>query len=60
MGYSLRQISGYDSRNSIHSTKEGKFRGGNEYAHEVDVIMQVEPGLAKASGRFNSGGEMKI
>lgn len=42
----------------FHSTKDGKFRGGNDLAHEVDVIIEVEPGLAKASGRFNAGGEM--
>jgi len=44
----------------FHSTKDGKFRGGNDLAHEVDVIIEVEPGLAKASGRFNGGGEMRV
>lgn len=44
----------------FHATKEGKFRGGNEYAHEVDVIINVEPGVARASGRFNGGGELKF
>ena len=36
-----------------HSTKEGKFRGGNEHAHEVDVIIEVVNGEASAVGRFN-------
>ena len=40
----------------FHSTKQGQFRGGNELAHEVDVIIEVEPGVVKASGRFNAGG----
>ena len=44
----------------FHSTKQGQFRGGNELAHEVDVIIEVEPGLVKASGRFNAGGEITI
>jgi len=35
-----------------HSTKEGKFRGGNEHAHEVDVIIEVVDGEASAVGRF--------
>lgn len=41
-----------------HSTKEGKFRGGNGHAHEVDVIIEVVNGEASAKGRFNS--EQKI
>ena len=44
----------------FHSTKQGHFRGGNELAHEVDVIIEVEPGVVKASGRFNAGGEIAI
>jgi len=44
----------------FHSTKQGQFRGGNALAHEVDVIIEVEPGVVKASGRFNAGGEMRI
>lgn len=35
-----------------HSTKEGKFRGGNEHAHEVDVIIEVVNGGVSAMGRF--------
>lgn len=42
----------------FHSTKDGKFRGGNELAHEVDVIITVENKMATASGRFNSGGKL--
>lgn len=39
-----------------HSTKEGKFRGGNEHAHEVDVIIEVVNGEAIAKGRFSANG----
>jgi hypothetical protein len=43
-----------------HTTKEGKFKGVNEHAHEVDVIVQVEKGKATSTGRFNAGGVMEI
>jgi hypothetical protein len=43
-----------------HTTKEGKFKGVNSHAHEVDVIIQVEKGQATYTGRFNAGGRMKI
>jgi len=43
-----------------HTTKEGKFKGVNSHAHEVDVIIQVEKGQATSTGRFNAGGRMKI
>ncbi len=43
-----------------HSTKEGKFRGGNEHAHEVDVIIEVVNGQASAKGRFRVWGSMRI
>jgi deoxyadenosine/deoxycytidine kinase len=43
-----------------HTTKEGKFKGVNEHAHEVDVIIQVEKGKASSTGRFNAGGSMEF
>lgn len=39
-----------------HTTKEGRFKGVNTHAHEVDVIIEVGKGEAKANGRFNAGG----
>jgi predicted ATP-dependent serine protease len=36
----------------FHTTKDGRFRGGNHYAHEVDVIVEVSPEQIKSSGRF--------
>ena len=44
----------------FHATKDGKFKGGNELAHEVDVIIEVENKMATASGRFNAGGQLKM
>lgn len=43
------------------TTKEGNFRGANEYQHDVDVVIEVpEKGKALQFGRFNQGGEMQI
>lgn len=39
----------------FHSTKEGKFRGGNEFAHEVDCIIQVRQDGIEGKGRFGGG-----
>ena len=43
-----------------HTTKEGKFRGVNAHAHEVDVIIEVEKGKATSTGRFNAGGSVGV
>jgi len=43
-----------------HTTKEGNFKGVNEHAHEVDVIIQVDKGKATSTGRFNAGGSMEV
>ena len=43
-----------------HTTKEGNFKGVNEHAHEVDVIVQVDKVKATSTGRFNAGGSMEI
>lgn len=43
-----------------HTTKEGNFKGVNEHAHEVDVIVQVDKGKATSTGRFNAGGSVEI
>ncbi len=44
----------------FHTTKEGNFRGKQDFAHDVDVIIEVENGEAKANGRFGVGGKMKV
>jgi hypothetical protein len=43
-----------------HTTKQGRFKGVNTHAHEVDVIIEVGNGEAKATGRFNAGGRMNL
>ena len=44
----------------FHTTKEGNFRGKQDFAHDVDVIIEVEKGGAKANGSFGVGGTMPI
>jgi hypothetical protein len=44
----------------FHTTKVGNFRGKQDFAHDVDVIIEVEKGVAKAIGRFGIGGRMEI
>lgn len=34
------------------ATKDGKFRGSQEYAHDADVIINVANGIATQQGRF--------
>lgn len=43
-----------------HTTKEGRFKGVNTHAHEVDVIIEVGNGEVKATGRFKAGGQISI
>ena len=44
----------------FHTTKEGNFRGRQDFAHDVDVIIEVVNGEAKAHGRFGMGGQIQI
>ena len=45
----------------FQTTKQGNFRGGNEFQHDVDVVIEVpEKGKAVQFGRFNQGGELNI
>ena len=47
--------------NIFQTTKLGNFRGGNEFQHDVDVVIEVpEKGKAVQFGRFNQGGEVNI
>jgi hypothetical protein len=43
-----------------HTTKGGQFRGNQEHAHDVDVIIEVADGKAKGNGRFGVGGEIDV
>ncbi len=45
----------------FQTTKQGNFRGGNEFQHDVDIVIEVpEKGKAIQFGRFNQGGEINI
>lgn len=45
----------------FQATKNGAFRGSNEFQHDVDVVIEVPyKGFATQYGRFNQGGEMRI
>ncbi len=42
-------------------TKDGHFRGRNDFQHDVDIVIEVlEKGRAIQFGRYNQGGEMNI
>ena len=42
------------------ATKDGKFRGSQEYAHNCDIIIEVDNGTASQRGRFQAHSEMVI
>lgn len=37
------------------STKEGNFKGGNDWQHDVDQIIEVKDFIAYSTGRYGSG-----
>lgn len=42
------------------ATKDGKFRGSQEYAHDADVIINVDKGIASQQGRFRDPAVMRV
>ena len=45
----------------FQTTKDGQFRGSQEFMHDMDVVIEVpEKGKAVQFGRYNQGGEMII
>jgi hypothetical protein len=42
------------------ATKDGKFRGSQEYAHDADVIINVANGIATQQGRFCEPSMMRV
>lgn len=44
----------------FHATKDGKFKGGQAFAHAVDVMIRVEDGIAHAQGRYAPPGAISI
>jgi len=41
-------------------TKDGKFRGSQEYAHNCDIIVEIIDGIAYQKGRYNPQSEMEV
>jgi len=44
----------------FHATKDGKFRGGQTFAHDADILIRVEDGTAYAQGRYAPPGQISI
>jgi len=45
----------------FQTTKDGHFKGKNEFQHDVDVVIEIpERGKAVQYGRFNQGGQIDI
>lgn len=44
----------------LQTTKKGDFKGSQEFAHNADVIVSIDNGIAKQIGRFNPPSELKI
>ena len=42
------------------ATKDGKFRGSQQFAHNCDIIIEVIQGVAHSTGRFAPPSEMAI
>ena len=41
-------------------TKDGKFRGSQEFAHNCDIIVEIIDGIANQKGRYNPAAEMEV
>lgn len=44
----------------LQATKDGNFRGSQEYAHNCDIVINVDSGIANQKGRFQSQSSMKV
>jgi hypothetical protein len=42
------------------ATKNGNFRGSQEFAHNCDIVIRVEAGMASQQGRFQEPTEMAV
>jgi len=42
------------------ATKNGNFRGSQEFAHNCDIVIRVEAGMASHQGRFQEPTEMAV
>jgi predicted ATP-dependent serine protease len=41
-------------------TKDGKFRGSQEYAHNCDIIVEIVDGIANQKGRYSPMSQMQV
>lgn len=45
----------------FQTTKQGNFRGANEFQHDVDIVIEIpEKGKAIQFGRYNQGGMLSL
>jgi len=45
----------------FQSTKNGNFKGSQEYSYDVDVVIETDQGIAKTEkSRFGGSGEVKV
>ncbi len=45
----------------FQATKDGNFKGAQEYSHDVDVLIELKDGVAYTEkSRFGGNGEMKV
>ena len=44
----------------FHTTKAGNFRGKQDFAHDVDAIIEVDRGVATSNGRFGVAGRLDV
>jgi tRNA uridine 5-carbamoylmethylation protein Kti12 len=44
----------------LQSTKDGAFKGNQEFAHNCDVVIKIDSGVASQVGRFNAPSELRI
>lgn len=57
----LRQLHSSTAFISVmQATKQGSFKGSQEFAHNCDIIINVENGRASQIGRFNAPAEFEI
>ena len=44
----------------LQSTKDGAFKGNQDFAHNCDIVVKVDNGIASQVGRFNAPAELRI
>lgn len=44
----------------LQATKDGDFRGSQEYAHNCDIVIDIKDGIAHQKGRFQAESKMPV